>query len=128
MILTLKREYKTLFEENIYLKKQLNQNHLNEDLIKKIIKETISSLKPNPDFKSHILKKINRNKKLIIKNKILELANEKRLSLPEIKDILVDQDQLCSKATFYRYIERLKKRELISEIDINERKVIVRIS
>ena len=61
-----------------------------------------------------MLTKIKRNKKGIIKARILELVKTERYSIPEIKDIVVDRDNYCSKATFYRYLIELKK--IIEEI------------
>ncbi|MBN2422786.1 hypothetical protein JXB41_06155 [Candidatus Woesearchaeota archaeon] len=125
-IFDLKNDYKVVLEENISLKKQLNNNSIDQDLVKKIVSETVNNLNNN-SFNDRLIKKINRNKKILIKNRILDLANKKNLSLSEIKDSIVHEEQLCSKATFYRYVEKLKKRQLIELVEIEDKSIIVRI-
>jgi regulator of replication initiation timing len=124
-ILQMKKEYKLLMQENISLKK--DSSGINEEKIKKIIEDAIANTGKKSTFNDRIIKKVNRNKKLIIRNKILELASLKNISVPEIKEVVVDNEQMCSKATFYRYIDRMKARNLISEIEIEERKVVIKI-
>ena len=64
-------------------------------------------------LKTEILSKFKRNKKRLIKNKILETIKFKQVSVPEIKEIIVDLNQYCSKASFYRYIEELRQKDFI---------------
>ncbi|MFT4303217.1 MAG: hypothetical protein ACMXYG_01510 [Candidatus Woesearchaeota archaeon] len=70
-------------------------------------------MKEKDPLKKEIITTYKRNKKRLIKNKILETIKLKQLSIPEIKDIVVDQYNYCSKATFYRYIEELKRKDYI---------------
>lgn len=72
-----------------------------------------SSLIQTDQLKSEVLIKFKRNKRRLIKNKILETIKLKELSIPEIKEVVVDQFQYCSKASFYRYIEELKQKDFI---------------
>jgi hypothetical protein len=89
------------------------------------LKERISQLEnKKPDkLKEDFLRTFERKKKDLIKNKILELAGQ-NMTVPEIKDIVVDRENYCSKATFYRYIDRLKDR--LGFIEVNEKKIIVK--
>ena len=92
------------------------------------LRETIKQLTNDPRkdiLKEDMLTKIKRNRKEIMKARILELVHTERYSIPEIKDIVVDRDNYCSKATFYRYILELKKR--IEEIKIGNKQVAVPI-
>ena len=75
------------------------------------LKERILALeKKKPDkLKEDFLRTFERRKKDLIKQKILELS-EQNMSIPEIKDIVVDRENYCSKATFYRYTNKLKNR------------------
>ncbi|MBN1386298.1 hypothetical protein JW968_04990 [Candidatus Woesearchaeota archaeon] len=68
---------------------------------------------PSPDMrlKAEYYKKIDKNRKKIIKTKIIETLKAKDLTLPELKAQIVDIEQFCSKASFYRYYNEL--RELI---------------
>jgi hypothetical protein len=96
MIMQLQEENKEL--KNIINKKQYPQNNLRENT--------------NP-LQKEILFKFKRNKKRLIKNKILETIKFKQLSIPEIKEIIVDQAKYCSKASFYRYIDELSRQDFI---------------
>ena len=79
------------------------------------LKQRISRLETQPQdrLKVEVMTKFNRNKKNIIKKKIMDLMD--RLEVAEIKDVIVDQQRYCSKATFYRYVEEIKKIEVKSE-------------
>jgi hypothetical protein len=79
----------------------------------------ITTLK-NP-LENEVISKFKRNKKRMIKNKILETIKDSALSIPEIKEVVVDQFKYCSKATFYRYIEELKRHDFIH---INEQEIV----
>ena len=91
------------------------------------LKQEIIASKNQPQknkLKTEMLNKIKRNKKTIIKNKILELIETERYSIPEIKEIIVNRDDYCSKATFYRYIKELNN---IEEIKIGTKTIAVPI-
>ncbi len=100
---------------------------LTEEQIKKIVMETVAAIGKKDTFSDRMIKKINRSKKAIIRSRVLELASFSNLSVAEMKEIVVDNEHMCSKATFYRYIDRLKARNMISEMQIQERMVISRI-
>ena len=106
-----------LVNQNKELKKTIDE-------LKKIIKE-LTNNQTKDLLKEDMLTKIKRNRKEIVKAKILELVQTERYSIPEIKDIVVDRDNYCSKATFYRYISELKNR--IEEIKIGDKQITVPI-
>jgi predicted nuclease with TOPRIM domain len=91
--------------------------------VKELTKE-VDDLNNKDPLKKEIINKLNRNKKELIKTKILELVDLERYSIPEIKEILVDRDKYCSKATFYRYLEEVKG--LINEVSIGSKILTVR--
>ncbi|MBT7497650.1 hypothetical protein HN662_04930, partial [Candidatus Woesearchaeota archaeon] len=62
-----------------------------------------------------VAKKLNRNKKGIIKQKILDLLDQ-GISVIEVKDKIVDQQKYCAKASFYRYLEELKREDKFVEV------------
>ncbi|MCK5107095.1 MAG: hypothetical protein KAQ83_00025 [Nanoarchaeota archaeon] len=81
------------------------------------LKELIQSLRKDlqtpkltkeDNLQRDILNKVKRNRKGLIKSQINELLNQNK-SIPEIKELIVDRDNYCSKATFYRYISELKE-------------------
>jgi predicted metal-dependent hydrolase len=91
-----------LIEENRSLKEELAK-----------IKNKVST---KQTFNDKFIKKLNRQKKEIIKTKMLEFLESKDYILADLKDLIVDDLSYCSKATFYRYIEDLNRKGLISLI------------
>jgi DNA-binding transcriptional MerR regulator len=115
-------ELERVKQENIFLKKKIEV--VSEELNKKIaiLEHKLDELKRNNPVKSpiqqDIIRKLNRNKKGIIKQRILGLIEE-RTSVAEVKDILVDRQNFCSKASFYRYVDELKREGKIHPITID---------
>ena len=127
----MKQKQKRLIEENIKLKQQQNmltnqpnQSDIDPILISQIVKETLKHSKKN---NSSLSRRINKKRKNIIKTRICNLASQKNLSLAEIKDIIVENEVLCSKATFYRYVNKLKSQGMIESMKINDIEVLVKI-
>lgn len=58
-------------------------------------------------------KRYKRKRKLLVQNRIIEMVRTREYSLPELKDLIVDELEYCSKATFYRYIEEIKRKGMI---------------
>ncbi len=82
---------------------QHSQKQLIKDTVKEVMKE-----KTGDKLKAEVIRKFNRNKKDIMKQKIIMTARSRKMTLPELKEIVVDQLGYCSKASFYRYIDELK--------------------
>jgi len=133
----LRNSFQNIRQDMENLKQQLNNNTnkinelTNQNLeLKQIIinlKQELIIAKNQPQknkLKTEMLNKIKRNKKTIIKSKILELIETERYSIPEIKEIIVNRDDYCSKATFYRYIKELNN---IEEIKIGTKTIAVPI-
>lgn len=80
---------------------------------------------PERGLTAQVLRKVDRNRKSIIKKKIISLASTQELTLPELKDILVHDQELCSKATFYRYFEDLKRKGLLNVVIIDDMNIVV---
>ena len=92
------------------------------------LKDTIKKLNitHNKDLlKEDMLSRIKRNRKGLVKAKIIELVQVERYSIPEIKEIVVDRDNYCSKATFYRYVNELRNN--MEEIKIGNKQIVVPI-
>ena len=64
------------------------------------------------------------DKKAVIKAKILETVGHAPVMLPRLKEIMVDQNDYCSKASFYRYFDELKREEKVSLIEMNGRTIV----
>jgi hypothetical protein len=95
--------------QSLILQLQRENQELKQQLSHVISKERI----PKDPLQAEVITKFKRNKRRLIKNKILETVKQKELSIPEIKEIVVDQYKYCSKASFYRYIEELKQHDFI---------------
>lgn len=68
-------------------------------------------------LESEMLRKFNRKRKDIVKSKIMELIRFKQMPIPELKEIIVDEQEYCSKATFYRYISDMQAKGIIQNVD-----------
>ncbi|MBN1502895.1 hypothetical protein JW930_05090 [Candidatus Woesearchaeota archaeon] len=123
-IYNLKRDYEKVLEQNISLRNGLK---LDKETVRNIVRETVNDLTKKSDFNERLIRKIKRNKRIIIKNRILELADEKKYSLPEMKDVIVDHEKLCSKATFYRYADKLTQENMLSILRIQEKEIVAKI-
>ncbi len=80
---------------------------------------------PEKGLTAQIMRRVSRNKKRIVKKKIVDIATTQELALAELKEIVVDEQALCSKATFYRYFEDLKKKGVLSTISVDDINMVV---
>lgn len=97
-IATLEGAYSVLFEKSQSLKSQA----------------VPSSLKlKNETFETNLIKRIRNNKKSLVMAEIVKLGAS--TSIPEMFNIIVREKGLCSKASFYRYINSIKSQKLIEK-------------
>lgn len=73
-----------------------------------------SRLKKEPEkhrtVRSRLLRKLHRKSKDYIKNLILALIQKyQKISASELKEIIVDEQGVCSKSTFYRLLQELEE-------------------
>ena len=102
---TLKEQIKELTSRLEFFEKQFVTSQ--KDIIKEALAEFTNQSKKDP-LKSEFDRKFKKNKKEIIKQKIIETAKLKPIQLADLKYYIVDQLKYCSKASFYRYIEEMK--------------------
>ncbi|MBN1275038.1 hypothetical protein JXA12_01995 [Candidatus Woesearchaeota archaeon] len=85
--------------------------------------ETDSETEPEPKptrkraedhFKEDLIKNYERNKRAIIKQQILGEASKGSFTKIALRDIVVNQKQYCSKASFYRYMDELELEGLVT--------------
>ncbi len=67
----------------------------------------------------------NINKKEDVMQKILNILSGKEWDISQLKKIVVNEEKICSKASFYRYIKELQDKEEINSIFIDGRKIII---
>ncbi|MBI2545677.1 hypothetical protein HYV81_00690 [Candidatus Woesearchaeota archaeon] len=99
------------------------------ELLKAAVKEALRDMKPEQPRKesklqAQLMKKIDKNRKNLIKQKIKDIVSVRSMSLPELKEIIVDENGYCSKATFYRYIDEMRDKKILSVIEIDNIKTI----
>ena len=70
------------------------------------------------------LSTITKNRKEIIKQKIMGVASKGQMTAKRIKELIVDRHHYCSKATFYRYLQELKDQERMDTINLNGREYL----
>lgn len=71
---------------------------------------------------------VTKNKKQIIKQKIVAIASKNRITAKQIKEIIVDKHRYCSKATYYRYLAELKAQRRLDTITVNDREYVCNVS
>ncbi|MEM0230812.1 MAG: hypothetical protein QXW00_03215 [Candidatus Woesearchaeota archaeon] len=120
--------------EDYSIKAQLEENSRKIQLLEEQNKILLSEIKKlremlsekKEPLKDEILRKLNRNRKNIIKGKILDFIGSSRvISIPEVKEAIVDQLRYCSKASFYRYLNELKSSGLVQISKVNDKEVVI---
>lgn len=77
-------------------------------------------------LKEKIMRRITRNSKDYIKGMIMSMINKYgRISALQLRDMLVEEQGLCSKSSFYRLLEEIEKSDEITVISSGREKVYV---
>ena len=108
--LKLREDILNIKESLDVLKKQLEGNNSNEFKDNTIKKN--ESFDSKDSYKALIDFRIKKNKKEILKQKILEIVNES-IDFSELKFLFVDFNKFSSKATFYSYVKELEFEKFI---------------
>ena len=117
---TLRETFGKIKEDMDSVRERLSQlEKENEEL-----KQELAAQK-QPTREDEIVPVIAPQKKSLIKQKVLDLMESNRYSLPMIKQIVVDKHQFCSKASFYRYVEELKS-DGVAEVEVDGEKQYLR--
>lgn len=95
-------------------------------IVQEVLKDTKTGQQPKKEsgLAAQLMKKIDKNRKSLIKQKIKDIVALRTISLPELKELIVDENEYCSKATFYRYIDEMMDKEILSVIEIDNIKTI----
>lgn len=82
--------------------------------------------KPKHSFKEKIVQTFSRHSKSYLKNLILNyLQQHQKISALQLKDIVVDQQNLTSKSSFYRILEEIEKEDYITTIKDGKQKIFM---
>jgi hypothetical protein len=90
--------------------------------------ETIEKRKEElkSNLKEKMLRNIARNSKDYIKSSLLSLIRKyERVSAFKLKEIIVEEQALCSKSTFYRILEEIEKRDDLETVWEGKEKVFL---
>ncbi|MEK6967665.1 MAG: hypothetical protein AABX51_03480 [Nanoarchaeota archaeon] len=87
--------------------------------------EPVANLR-RPRFEEKVLSKIRTKKRPYILQKILDTIGEAGYSTKELERIIVDEQQLCGRTSFYSYIKELRLKKQISLKEKEFDKVLVR--
>lgn len=81
---------------------------------------------PRTALREKMIKKITRNSKDYIKGMILSLIRKYgRISAMALREMVVEEQALCSKSSFYRILEEIEKEQGITAISSGKEKVYV---
>jgi len=91
-----------------------------------VVRETAPSVRPVSALREKMIKKITRNSKDYIKSMIVSLIRKyNRISAMALREIVVDEQGLCSKSSFYRLLDEIEKESDISVVSSGREKVYV---
>lgn len=111
--------------ENVTVNGTIEEETLPEEYI--LIKEPKNRLNAIKILEDEAVKDVHTNRKEIIKEKIEDVLRRHEMNAKELKITIVDRHKYCSKATFYRYLEQLRKEERIDSIKINGKEYLCSI-
>lgn len=113
--------------------------HSLRERLKRLQNEIIESTAPTPlreepenvDFEPEDMTarqpQIIASKKTQIKQILMQTIDSNQKSTIALKKKLVDEQKLCSKASFYRYVNELKKQNKITSMKIEDTEYCVKI-
>jgi hypothetical protein len=90
------------------------------------MREGAHTAKPVSALREKMIKKITRNSKDYIKSVILSVIRKYgRISAMALREIVVDEQGLCSKSSFYRLLEEIEKESEITVLSSGREKVYI---
>ena len=91
-----------------------------------IVREMAPAARPISALREKMIKKITRNSKDYIKSMIISLIRKyNRISAMALREIVVDEQGLCSKSSFYRLLEEIEQEADVTAISSGREKVYV---
>ena len=91
-----------------------------------IVREIAPAVRPVSALREKMIKKITRNSKDYIKSMIISLIRKyNRISAMALREIVVDEQGLCSKSSFYRLLEEIEQEADVTAISSGREKVYV---
>ena len=115
--------HRQLYELKLRLNEIASQS--NPEKLKEI-ENRINSIEivKKPTIKEKIYEKITKNSKDYVKNLILSLIRKYgRISAMQLKDILIEEQGLCSKSSFYRILIEIEQSQEVSFVKEGKEKI-----
>jgi len=82
--------------------------------------------KPAPAIREKLMRKLARNSKDYIKNLILGLVHKySKIAAMQLREIVVEEQGLCSKSSFYRILEEMEKDGTLNKVSSGKQAVYV---
>mgnify|MGYP001218179199 CR=1 FL=1 len=107
----------------------LKQNIIPKEEMKNLVFEAVSRAMTKTEgqpLKEELMKRFEKNKKEIIKNKILELISQNQnINITDLKEEMV-RKKYCSRASFYRYLSDLKELGRVDFMEINKKTICIK--
>ncbi len=95
---------------NLHKEKLGEVFHKLEHLSQRLDKVESQKTSQRTNFKERIIKKIQKSSKDYVKNLILSFVHKyEKISALKLREIVVEEQGLCSKSSFYRILEELEK-------------------
>lgn len=113
-----------LLEKHTYHSQKLDHHHQRlTDFHQKLQELETQHSRPKPSFKEKIVQTFSRHSKNYLKNLIFQyLEQHEKISALQLKDIIVDQQGLASKSTFYRILSEIEESPKITVIKDGKQK------
>ena len=99
-----------------YLPRLLEQNN---QILRRMEVLERAVIKQSDPIKEQLLSRFKKGRRDIVKDRILALSREKEPSLGQLRDIIVLEQRLCSRATFYRYLSELQASGTLAVVSVN---------
>ena len=107
----------------------VQQNIIPKKEMKRLVFDAVNyalNKKEETPLKNELLKRFERNKKEIIKHKMLEIiSHNQNIDTAELKEEML-KNRYCSKASFYRYLTELQETGRIDFMEINRKSVCLK--
>ena len=116
-----------LREENLILRQKIESmkiESIDPEMLREMVKKIAGDRKESKSQSHEITIKIDKHSRNAIKDEMLLLVEKRQVTLSDLKEIIVDINRYCSKATFYRYYDELRLDNLLEEDNESRQKFL----
>jgi len=116
-----------LRKENIILRQKIESKKtesIDPEILRDMVKKIVGDKKESKSQSHEITIKIDKHSRKAIKDEMLLIVEKRQVTLSELKEMVVDINRYCSKATFYRYYDELRLDNLLEEDNESRQKFL----